>query len=92
MPMAALLPPGVAPQVVLSKAEAMLQRAIEIDPQCANAHKYLGKIAVARQRQETSKSQQLTSNVQLLPQKALNDAITERAITKRKLVIRCTMN
>lgn len=64
----------------LSKAEAMLQRAIEIDPQCANAHKYLDQIAVARQRQETSKSQQLTSNVQLLPQKALNDAITERAI------------
>jgi hypothetical protein len=40
----------------------------------------LDQIALARQRQETSKSQQLTSNVQLLPQKALNDAITERAI------------
>jgi tetratricopeptide (TPR) repeat protein len=64
----------------LSKAVAMLQRAIEIDPQCSNAQKYLDQIAVARQRQETSKSQQLTSNVQLLPQKALNDAMTERAI------------
>jgi hypothetical protein len=64
----------------LSKAEVMLQRAIEIDPHCPNAQNYLEQIAVARQRQGTNKGQQLTSNLQLLPQKALNDAMTERAI------------
>lgn len=64
----------------LSKAEVMLHRAIEIDPLCPNAQNYLDQIAVARQRHEANKGQQLTSNVQLLPQKALNDAMTERAI------------
>lgn len=64
----------------LSKAESLLKRAIEIDPQCPNAQNYLDQIAVEKQMQQKTREPYLSSNVQLLPQKALNDAIAERAI------------
>ncbi len=54
-----------------------IKRAIEIDSQCSNAQNYLDQIAVEKQMQQENREQYLSSNVQLLPQKALNDTIAE---------------